>query len=60
MQVLGLVLVFHSSFRGVVELWRDLHDYQIYLGTVHNIVHGAVAAAAGINQQYDLSGVRDA
>ena len=40
--VLGLVLICHSSTRGVVELLRDLFDYRISLGTVHNIVHSAV------------------
>lgn len=53
--VLGLVFICHSSIRGVVELLRDLFDYPISLGTVHNIVHGAVPHARGIDQQYDLS-----
>ena len=37
--VLALVFICHSSTRGVVELLRDLFDYRISLGTVHNIVH---------------------
>jgi hypothetical protein len=53
--VLGLVLICHSSARGVVELLRDLFDHRISLGTVHNIVHSAVPCAQGINQQHDLS-----
>ena len=53
--VLGLVLICHSSYRGGVELLRDLFDYRISLGTVHNIVHSAVSDAGRINQQYDLS-----
>jgi hypothetical protein len=53
--VLGLVLICHSSTRGVVELLRDLFDYRISLGNVHNIVHSAVPHAQRINQQYDLS-----
>jgi hypothetical protein len=53
--VLALVLICHSSCRGVVELLRDLFDYRISLGTVHNIVHSAVAQAQRINQQYNLS-----
>src|SRR5208337_3209155 len=40
-----LVFICHSSTRGVVELPRDLFDYRISLGTVHNIVHSAVAHA---------------
>ena len=53
--VLALVLICHSSYRGVVELLRDLFDYRISLGSVHNIVHSAVPHAQRINQQYDLS-----
>ena len=56
--VLGLVLSCHSSTRGVVELLRDVFDYQISVGAVHNIVHHAVSDAQRINQQYDLSPIR--
>ena len=49
------MFICHSSTRGVVELLRDLFDYRISLGTVHNIVHSPVAQARRINQQYDLS-----
>ena len=56
--VLGLVLNCHSSIRGVVELLRDVFDYQMSVGTVHNIVHSAVSDAQRINQQYDLSPIR--
>ena len=56
--VLGLVLSCHSSTRGVVELLRDVFDYQISIGAVHNIVHSAVSDAQRINQQYDLSPIR--
>ena len=55
--VLGLVFICHSSTRGVVELLRDLFDYRISLGTVHNIVHSPVAHARRINEQYDLSSI---
>ena len=55
--VLGLVLICQSSTRGVVDLLRDLFDYRISLGTVHNIVHSAVAQAQRINPQYDLSSI---
>jgi hypothetical protein len=57
--VLALVLICHSSYRGVVELLRDLFDSRISLGNVHNIVHSAVAEARRINQQYDLSRIRN-
>lgn len=55
--VLALVLVCHSSLRGVVELLADLFDYPIALGTVHNIVQSAVPQARRLNAQYDLSAV---
>jgi hypothetical protein len=53
--VLGLVLISHSSYRGVAELLGDLFDTSISVGNVHNIVHSAVADARRFNQQYDLS-----
>src|SRR6516225_9905410 len=46
---LGLVLICHSSYRGVVELCRDLFDYALSVGTVHNFVHRAVAPARRCN-----------
>jgi hypothetical protein len=56
--VLALVLICHSSYRGVVELLGDLFDYSMSLGNVHNIVRSAVPQAQWINQQGDLSAVR--
>jgi hypothetical protein len=53
--VLGLVLVCHSSYRGVIEFSRDLLDVKLSLGTVHNIVHAAVDQARVQTQQVDLS-----
>lgn len=43
---LGLTLICHSSYRGVVELMRDLLGVSISEGTVHN-VHQAAARQAG-------------
>ena len=56
--VLGSVLICHSSTRGVVELLRDVFDYRISLGKVHNIVHSAVSDAGRITQQYNLSRIK--
>lgn len=56
--VLGLVLLCHSSFRGVIAFFADLLDQPIALGTVHNIVQEAVFEARRINAAQDLSGVR--
>jgi len=56
--VLGLTLVCHSSLRGVSELLHDLFDYPLSLGSVHNILHAAVATARRVNAQEDLAGIR--
>src|SRR4051794_16724336 len=56
--VLALVLICLSPLRGVVELLADLFAYPLSLGTVHNIVQSAVAAARQVNAEEDLSGVR--
>lgn len=56
--VLVLVLVCHSSFRGVIGFLRDVLDQPMALGTVHNIVQEAVVEARRINARQDLSAVR--
>ena len=55
--ILGLVLICHSSYRGVVELFRDLFDLPISVGTIHNRLQATVATATVINQAQDLSGI---
>jgi hypothetical protein len=55
--ILGLVLICHSSYRGVVELFRDLFDLPISVGTVHNRLQSTAAKAAEINQTQDLAGI---
>ena len=55
---LGLVLICHSSLRGVTELLRDLFDYPLSLGTAFNIVRSAIPSARAHNTSQDLSGVR--
>jgi hypothetical protein len=56
--VLASVLIGHSPYRGVVELLRDLFDWHISLGTVHNIVSSAVEPARAISRGYHLGDVR--
>jgi hypothetical protein len=56
--ILGLVLIGHSSYQGVIELFRDLFDYNISKGNVHNIVYEALAQATKINRQQDLSQIK--
>src|SRR3990172_9802179 len=47
--VLALVFICHASFRGIVELFRDLLDTPISIGTVYNIVGQAVVEARRVN-----------
>jgi hypothetical protein len=56
--VLALVLVCRSSFRGVIEILRDLFGRRISLGTVHGIVRSAVPLAHAHNDSQDLSDSR--
>jgi hypothetical protein len=54
---LGLTLICHSSYRGVVEFYRDLLDVKMSIGTVHNIVQAAVPIARDHNLRQDLGNV---
>ena len=46
--ILGLVLICYSSYRGVVELFRDLFDLPVSVGTVHNRLKLAAARASEV------------
>lgn len=54
---LGLILICHSSYRGVVEFYRDLLDVKLQVGTVHNIVRAAVDKARPYNLGQNLAPV---
>ena len=54
---LGLTLICHSSYRGVVEFCRDLLDVPISLGTIHNIHRDAIAHARPHNHAQGLAQV---
>jgi hypothetical protein len=56
--ILGLTLTCHSSIRGVGELCRDLLDYPISVGKVHEVLQHAVEQARQYNQQPSLAAVR--
>ena len=56
--MLALVLICHCSYRGVVELFRDLLDMPISVATIHNRLQSAAANASDINQAQDLSGIK--
>jgi hypothetical protein len=53
--MLGLVLICHSSLRGVVELLRDVFDIAISASTVRNRLNTAAEQANAINVAQDLS-----
>ncbi len=55
--ILALILICHCSYRGIVELLRDLFDYSLSIGTIHNRVIEAVQKARKINQAQDLSSI---
>jgi hypothetical protein len=55
--VLALLLICHSSLRGVHEILRDLFDYNLSVGSIHNITRQAIATATAFNAEQDLSRV---
>jgi hypothetical protein len=55
--ILALLLVCHSSYRGVYELLRDLFHYPCSLGSIHAIAQAAMDRARSLNGQQDLSAV---
>lgn len=57
--VLAEVLICHSSFRGISELFSAVFDLPgPREGTVHRIVQDAIDKARAINDAQDLSGIR--
>ena len=57
--VLSLILICHSSFRGVLDILDALFDYHdMSLGTVHTIVQQAVVSARRVNDSQELSRIR--
>jgi hypothetical protein len=56
--IVALLLICHSSYRGVIEFLRDLLGVSVSLGTIHNLLQSAARQAGVINQDQDLSGIR--
>jgi hypothetical protein len=54
---LALLLIARCPYQGVVEIFRDLFDYNIAKGSVHNIAYRALEQAKTINRQQNLAGV---
>jgi len=57
---LALVLICHSSLRGVHEILRDLFDYHKSVGAIHALLEKAIAKATNRNGVQDLSRVLEA
>ena len=56
--VLALVLIGHCSYRGIVEILRDVFDLPMSVGRIHRITRSGLAKAREINQAQDLSSIR--
>ena len=56
--IVGLTLICHSSYRGVVEFLRGLLGLPVSVGTVHHVLQSARRQAGIINPQQDLSCIR--
>ena len=53
-----MTLICHSSIRGVSELFRDVFDFPISVGKIHEVLQRATTQARQDNASQDLSGVR--
>jgi hypothetical protein len=56
--VLALVLIGHCSYRGIQEILRDVFDWSMSMGHIHNITRKHLAKAKEINRNQDLSMIR--
>jgi len=56
--IVGLTLICRSSYRGVVELLRDLLGLPVSVGCVHDVLEAATRQASTINHDQDLSSIR--
>jgi hypothetical protein len=55
--ILALLLICHSSYRGVCELLRDLFHYSCSLGSIHAVAQAAMDRARLLNGQQNLAAV---
>jgi hypothetical protein len=56
--IVGLALICHSSYHGIVAFLRDLLGVTVSIGTIHDVLQSATRLAGVINRQQDLSGIR--
>ncbi len=57
--ILALILIGHSSYRGVQELLRDLFDQEISIGSIHNLIYSTAKQAKEINEKQNLSSIKN-
>ena len=53
--ILALILIGRCSYDGVIEILRDLFDFSISKGSVHNIAYSNLEKCSKINSEQDLS-----
>jgi len=56
--LLALIFICRASYQGVMEFFRDILDYDISKGTVHNVVYEHLQKAKKINLEQNLSDVK--
>jgi hypothetical protein len=56
--VVGLILICHSSYRGVIQLLQDLFDTSTSLGDIHTLLKAVAGQAAHLNAAQDLSPIQ--
>ena len=56
--VIALIFICHSSYQGVIEIFRDLLHVGISKGNIHNILQGVLEKITEIHIQQNLSQVK--
>jgi hypothetical protein len=56
--VLAQILIGRCSYDGIIEIFRDLFDYHVSKGTVHNIAYATLEKCSRINHEQDLSQIK--
>ena len=56
--VIALIFICHSSYQGVIEVFRDLLHIGISKGNIHNILQGVLEKITEIHRQQDLSQIK--
>ncbi len=57
--LLALIFICRASYQGVMEFFRDILDYDISKGTVHNVVYEHLQKTKKINLEQNLTKVKE-